>query len=85
MNLKVAKHLRKMARQMSFDPQTGKSLPARRLMVDPRHEKQLKAGERKFPNITAVNDPQTTRGVYRWLKKEWSNEQSRNTIRSLGR
>lgn len=71
MNLKTCKHLRRMARQMSYNPETNESMPARRLMVLPAHEKQVKAGERQFPNVTAVNDPRTTRGVYRWLKKNY--------------
>lgn len=68
MNAKLCKRLRKMARQMSFNPQTDESLPDRRLMVHPAHEQRFKEqGHSK--GITAVNDARSTRGIYRWLKK----------------
>jgi len=67
MNAKLCKRLRRMARSMSYNPQTGISLPARRLMVLPAHEKRAK--EEGFRHVTAVNGPQTTRGIYRWLKR----------------
>jgi len=67
MNSKKAKFLRKMARQVSFNPETKESLPARRLMVLPAHEKR--AQEKGMAHVTAINDPRTTRGAYRWLKE----------------
>lgn len=68
MNLKTCKHLRRMARQMSYNSQTGESMPARRLMVLPAHEKRFKF-QGHAQGITAVNDARSTRGVYRWLKR----------------
>lgn len=68
MNLKTCKRLRKMARQMSYNPQTGELMPARRLMVLPAHEKRFKF-QGHAQGVTAVNDPRTTRGIYRWLKR----------------
>jgi hypothetical protein len=62
-----------MARQMSFNPETNESMPARRLMVLPAHEKRFKfQKENGMPvtqGITAVNDSRSQRGVYRWLKR----------------
>lgn len=70
MNQKKAKLLRKMARQMSFNPETNEAMPARRLMVLPAHEKRFKF-QNSVQGITAVNDPRTTRGVTRWLKRNF--------------
>lgn len=68
MNAKTCKRLRKMAHAMCLQPD-GKVLPTRRLMVLPAHERRFKAeGIRR---ITAVNDPQTFRGIYRWLKRNF--------------
>jgi hypothetical protein len=42
--------------------------PGRRLMVFPPHE--AKAREQgSMQGITAVNHPQSWRGIYRWLKR----------------
>ena len=72
MNAKMCKRLRKLARQMSFDPQAGTQLPPRRLMVNPAHEKrfqfQKENGMNAIQGISAINDVRTTRGTYRWLK-----------------
>lgn len=69
----MCKQLRKLARQMSFDPQAGVQLPARRLVVNPAHEKRFKfQKENNMPatqGISAINDVRTARGTYRWLKK----------------
>jgi hypothetical protein len=70
LNLKTCKHLRRMARQMSFNPETNEAMPARRLMVLPAHEKRFKF-QGSVQGITAVNDPRSTRGVYRWLKENY--------------
>lgn len=82
MNQKLCKHLRRMARQMSFDPKTGKSLPARRLMVLPAHESRFKE-QKSIAGISAINDPNTTRGIYRWLKKEFRNGSPDPALRGL--
>lgn len=87
MNAKLCKHLRRMARQMSFDPKTSKSLPARRLMVLPSHEKRFKfQRENGMPatqGISAINDPNSTRGIYRWLKKEFRHGSPDPALRGL--
>jgi len=61
MNLKTAKKLRKLAQLKSI------GMPNRRLMSV--------SGKTHQPVYwlkpdTAINDPQTTRGIYRQLKKE---------------
>jgi hypothetical protein len=53
---------------MSFNPETNESMPARRLMVLPAHEKRFKF-QGHAQGITAVNDARSERGVYRWLKR----------------
>lgn len=68
MNLKTAKHLRKMAHTMCLQPD-GKVLPTRRLMVLPQHERR--AQEEGIAHVTAVNDPRSWRGIYRWLKRNY--------------
>lgn len=70
MNLKTCKHLRRMARQMSYNPQTGESMPARRLVVLPAHEKRFKF-QGHAQGVTTVNDARTFRGIYRWLKRNY--------------
>ena len=64
MNAKTCKRLRKMAHQMNRPED-----PVRRLMVHPPHERRAK--EEGFLHVTAVNDPRSFRGVYRWLKKNF--------------
>ncbi len=73
MNQKAAKKLRRMARQMAMAQvaQTGESLPAKRLMVHPDHEKRFKF-QGHAQGITAVNDARTERGINRWLKKNYA-------------
>ena len=68
MNAKTCKRLRKMAHQMCLQPD-GRVLPTRRLMVLPQHEKR--AREEGFRRVTAVNDPHSWRGIYRWLKRNF--------------
>ena len=69
MNAKTCKRLRKMAHAMCLQPD-GKVLPTRRLMVLPAHEKRFKF-QGHVQGISAVNDPQTWRGIYRWLKRNF--------------
>lgn len=71
MNLKTAKRLRRMAHTMAAAQrdEKGRGLPAKRLMVLGSHERRFKQGER---NVTAVNDPRTFRGIYRWLKRNYA-------------
>ena len=77
MNAKTCKRLRKMAHAMHFelltkDPKNPP--PNRKLMVLPAHE--AKAREQgHMSNITAVNHPQSVRGIYRWLKRNYSHVQ----------
>lgn len=68
MNLKIAKRLREMAHQMHKPDQA----PVRRLMVHPAHERRAKA-QGSMRGITAVNDPRSWRGIYRWLKRNYAN------------
>jgi hypothetical protein len=68
LNLKLAKRLRKMAHQMSLQPD-GRVLPVRQLMVHPAHEARAK--EEGLGHVTAVNNRQTWRGIYRWLKRNY--------------
>ena len=69
MNAKTCKHLRKMAHKMCLQPDNT-VLPTRRLMVLPAHEKRFKF-QKSVQGITAVNDPRTWRGIYRWLKRNY--------------
>ena len=77
MNAKTCKRLRKMAHAMHFEIQTKdpeNAPPDRKLMVLPAHE--AKAREQgHMSNITAVNHPQSLRGIYRWLKRNYSHVQ----------
>lgn len=69
MNAKLCKRLRKMAHAMQFEL-TTKGIPAvsRKLLVLPAHEKRAKV-QGHMQGITAINGPQTWRGIYRWLKR----------------
>ena len=73
MNAKLCKRLRKMANAMALERhlQTKEPIVQRRLMVLPAHEKRFKF-QGHTQGITAVNGPQTWRGVYRWLKKNYA-------------
>jgi hypothetical protein len=68
MNSKKAKLLRKMAGQMASAKAQGekKEIPPRSLKVLKQHEARAQAGS--FDHVTAVNDPLSVRGIYRWLK-----------------
>ena len=71
MNAKLCKRLRKMAYAMHFeiltkDPKNPP--PNRKLMVLPAHEKKARE-QGHMIGITAVNHPQSVRGIYRWLKR----------------
>lgn len=71
MNAKLCKRLRKMAHHMHFEllKQDPKNPPPnRRLMVLPAHERKAREQE-SMRNVTAVNHPQSVRGIYRWLKR----------------
>lgn len=71
MNLKLAKQLRKQARWMMLQlhNESGGKIPIRdrALQVFKPHE-QI-AREKGMAHVTAVNHPQTVRGIYRWLKR----------------
>jgi len=69
MNAKKAKQLRKQAKSLGL-------IPANRLTASP-HEKYVTYIDRegyehtvKVVALQAVNDPQTMRAAYRYLKKE---------------
>ena len=47
----------------------GSVLPTRHLMVYKPHE--ARAREMGMGRVTAVNDPRTFRGIYRWLKRNY--------------
>lgn len=74
MNAKLCKRLRKTANKMMLDlnTQDPKQFPIteRRLMIHPRHEARAKKGD--YRHITAVNHPQSVRGIYRWLKRNYA-------------
>lgn len=63
---KKAKMLRKMARNAS----TG--LPERKLLGKDRSHTVIdaKSVTRHFRRIQAINDPKSTRGIYRFLKRQ---------------
>jgi hypothetical protein len=66
-----------MARAMHFELQTKdpKNIPPpRRLMVLPAHDAKAKH-QGHMANITAVNHPQSVRGIYRWLKRNYASVQ----------
>jgi len=73
LNAKTCKRLRKMAHAMHFelltkDPKNPP--PTRKLMVMSAHEaKAHKQGNMR--GVTAVNHPQSVRGIYRWLKRNY--------------
>jgi len=70
LNLKTAKHLRKMAHTMCMQPD-GSVLPTRQLIVNPAHQRRFEAeGVR---HVSAVNEPRSWRGIYRWLKRHYRN------------
>ena len=74
MNAKLCRKLRRMARQLAFDEmaRTQVETPPRKLMVHPAHEKSFREGTRKVAHTTAVNHPQSVRGIYRWLKRNYA-------------
>jgi hypothetical protein len=45
--------------------------PVRKLMVHPAHEASFRSGDRPAGHTTAVNHPQSFRGIYRWLKRNF--------------
>ncbi len=69
MNAKLAKHLRKMAHQLCLQPD-GTVLPTRRLVVLKRHEEKARE-QGHMRGVTAVNCPQSWRGINRWLKRNY--------------
>lgn len=72
MNAKLCKHLRRMARSVQKDCFDAEGVPIvfRKLLVDPRHERRLKTtGQAK--GCSAVNDPNTFRGIHRSLKRKY--------------
>lgn len=74
MNAKLCKRLRKMAYAMHFellakDPENPP--PTRRLMVLPAHERKARAQD-GMRGVTAVNHPQSVRGIYHWLKRNYA-------------
>ena len=74
MNAKLCKRLRKMAHAMHFelltkDPRNPP--PNRKLMVMPAHEARAKE-QGSMRGVTAVNHPQSVRGIYRWLKRNYA-------------
>lgn len=71
MNSKKAKLMRSMARRMALRPD-GSVWPDRGLIVHPAHEQR--AQEKGLGHVSAINAPQTTRGVYRWLKRNFNPE-----------
>lgn len=70
MNLKKCKALRRMARRMEFSLHEQGIDTKRKLLVLQSHEARAKQGDRR---ITAVNNPNSLRGIYRWLKKNGIN------------
>jgi len=71
LNAKLCKRLRKMAHAMHFEMLTKDPKnppPGRRLMVFPPHEAKAKE-QGSMVGVTAVNHPQSVRGIYRWLKR----------------
>jgi hypothetical protein len=70
MNAKTCKHLRKMANSMALEMhlKTKQPIIARELMVLPSHEDRARK-QGHMMGITAVNHPQSVRGIYRWLKR----------------
>lgn len=73
MNAKLCKRLRKGANKMMLELHESDKekypIVNRKLMVLPAHERIAAAGGR---NITAVNHPQSCRGIYRWLKRNYA-------------
>lgn len=74
MNAKLCKRLRKMAHAMHFeiltkDPKNAP--PNRKLMVLPAHESKAREQD-GMRGVTAVNHPQSWRGIYRWLKRNYA-------------
>ena len=64
MRAKICKRLRQIARQNS------NGMPERRLLAKTHRKSYYVNGENKPYTVQhAVNDPKTTRGVYRMLKK----------------
>ena len=71
MNAKLCKRLRKMAHAMHFEFTTkGVEAPVRKLMVAPAHEARAKE-QGSMRGVSAVNHPQSWRGIYRWLKRNY--------------
>jgi hypothetical protein len=60
-----AKRLRQRARELS------KGMPDRQLIVAREHKRKIIVGKNSYDviNREAVNDPKSTRGIYRALKK----------------
>jgi hypothetical protein len=49
----------------------GSVLPTRQLIVNPAHQRRFEAeGVR---HVSAVNEPRSWRGIYRWLKRHYRN------------
>lgn len=74
MNAKLCKRLRKQAHRMMLELHldSGGKTPVRDrfLIVFGPHEKRMQ--ELGAGRVTAVNHPQTTRGIYRWLKRNYA-------------
>lgn len=73
MNAKTCKQLRALARTRSV----GK--PERRLLA---MKVQAGSGQRRYIAIVAVNDPDSTRGIYRHLKREHAKQIPRQESQS---
>jgi hypothetical protein len=77
MSAKKHKLLRKMAHRMVFEKhlQDHESIVDRKLMVHPPHEKRARE-QGHMRGVTAVNYPKSTRGIYRWLKRNYDNAET---------